>query len=244
MIFSFREVFCLGLFTSVAIVAQDLRHNFQYTPTEDENEFDNEKRIQVNSLDTLTASTATNFFVGGFRLTSEDGFALEACDLIVDQFESKTDCTCSLSTLHSSSVQFGCENKHTMCNPWDFCARPVYAGTVSLEDPVSSSNVCLKNLQNRQSQQKFGDLCVVVDHDRNEVATDEFDSTMKRCKAQIGRHHCNCTICGGGTGIRLDCSDSDIGLISTQCDGVSLVNTIKGQQNMVGGYFPSFQMQA
>jgi hypothetical protein len=229
MMISGRTVLCLGYMASVVATVHEFRHDFLYASTEDEYDFE---------IDVKAASTV---FVGGFQLTAEDDFSLEACNLIEVQFASKTDCACSTSLLQRSSVQFGCEHEHIFCNPWDICGRPVYAGTVGQESPASSSNFCLKNLRSRQEQNSFGDLCVTVDYDRNQEHVQGIDSTMKRCTAQLGRNKCGCTICGEGSGLRLDCSDTSSSLISTQCDKVSLVTTIKGNESLVRGYFPSFR---
>jgi hypothetical protein len=222
-------VLCFGYMAKAAALAGELRHDFISAATENEFEFGSELKESFSRV-----------FVGGFQLTAEEDFSEEACSQIEGQFASKTDCTCSVSFLHSSSVQFGCEHEHNVCNQWDICGRPVYAGTVGQESPSSSSSFCLKNLRSFQEQNTFGDLCVKVDYDRSQEFVDGDDSTIKRCTAQLGRKKCNCAVCGGGNGLRLDCSETSNSLTSTQCDKVSLVTTIKGNDNLVRGFFPSF----
>lgn len=226
-------VLCLGYryMATVAASNHEFRRDFLYAATE--NEFEFESEVQEESLSTV--------FVGGFQLAAEEDFSEEACNQIEGQYSSKTVCTCSVSVLHSSSVQFGCEHEHNFCNPWDICGRPVYAGTVGQEKPSSSSSVCLKNFRSLQEQNSFGDLCVTVAYDRSQEYVDGGALTIERCTAQLGRNKCGCTVCGEGTGLRLDCSETSNSLKSTQCDKVSLVTTIKGNDTLVRGYFPSFR---
>jgi hypothetical protein len=222
-------VLYLGYMATAAASSHEFRHDFLYAATENEFEFVSDVKEAVSKV-----------YVGGFQLTVEDESSEEACSQIEGQFASKTDCTCSASTLHSSSVQFGCEQKHNVCNPWDICGRPVYAGIVDQETPSSSSSFCVKNLRSLREQNTFGDLCVTVNFDQSQEYVDGAALILKRCTAQLGRTKCSCTVCGGGNGLRLDCSETSNSLTSTQCDKVSLVTTIKSD-NLVQGYFPSFQ---
>ena len=222
-------VLYLGFVSSTAANTHEFRHVSLFSATEDISEFESD------------AKESSRVFVGGFQLTEEDDFSLESCNQIEGQFESKTNCACSASLLRSNSVQFGCEHVHNFCNQWNICGKLVYAGTVEQESPASSSNFCIKNLRSLEEQNNFGDLCVTVEYDRNQKSVDESSRAVNRCNAQLGRNKCSCTTCGDGDGLRLDCSDTDSSLISTQCDKVSLVTTIKGKENAVRGYFPSFR---
>lgn len=179
-------------------------------------------------------SEGKNLHVGDFKLDAGEGFALSSCSLIEGQFRYPTACTCSISMLHSSAVNFGCQPQDVSCNEWQVCSRPVYTGTVSLESPVMTSNFCLKDLHILGEERRFGDLCVLVEHGRGEAVN------LKKCRAQIGAKKCDCNICNDGAGIRLDCSGVDQSLVSTQCDDISLILGIQGASDSIDEFLPSF----
>jgi hypothetical protein len=238
MLLATKSFLVLGLHVAISLsFAKELRHESQFASTENEFEFDYSTKI-VRAKESESTSTGSTLFVGGFKLATEDDFVRDACDHIEDQFQTRTDCTCNLSLLQNSTVQYGCRNKHRTCNQQEFCARSVYTGTVSLESPVFLSDFCLKDLQKHANV--YGNLCVAVDYDSKALGEDNI-SKIKGCRAQIGKRKCTCTICGGGSGIRLDCSDIEDSLISTRCDDVSVVTKIMQQDQKVGGYFPSFE---
>ena len=226
------KVIFLGVFLPLSL-SQELRHSSMYTSTENEFEFDFDKGAQIQESD--SALTAKTLFVGGFQLEVGDEFTSKACDLIEDQFLLHTDCACNLSTLNSSMVQFGCKNKHLSCNEQDYCAQSVYTGTVGYETTGThiSTDFCLNNLQ--KDGINFGNLCVAIDG-----STVDNNLRIKRCRAQIGKRKCDCTVCGDGGGIRVDCTDIDSRLISRNCDVIDIVTNIEQQDRKVAGIFPSF----
>jgi hypothetical protein len=179
--------------------------------------------------------------VGGFRLDGEPSFASTACSLIEGQFHSpeslsSTECTCTLSAMHSSAVKFGCEQSEVMCNKdkdrseKKVCARLVHTGTVSLENPVLSSDVCLKDL--RISGKKQGDLCLSLEYEKRD--------TLKKCRARIGDRNCQCSVCDDGMGVRLDCSSVDPSLVSPHCDEISVITSVLGEVSSIQHYLPTF----
>jgi hypothetical protein len=179
--------------------------------------------------------------VGGFRLDREPSFASSACSLIEGQFRllessSSTECTCTLSSLHSSAVKFGCEQSEVMCNDdkdrseKKVCARLVHTGTVSLENPVLSSDVCLKDL--RIQGKKQGDLCLSLEYEKRD--------SLKKCRARIGDRNCQCSICDDGMGVRLDCSSVDPSLVSPHCDEISVITSVLGEASSIQHYLPTF----
>jgi hypothetical protein len=230
-----RTAVVAALFLWSATTAQEERgldYDSAMYGTEDELEL---TRV-IEPDTTKTSASAATPFVGHFRVSAEQGFALTACDLIEEQFVSKTVCTCSISMVKSSTVSFGCEHQDLSCNKSHFCGRPVYTGTVSLDSPVFRSNFCLKNFHIRGQHQGFGDLCVSVDQSREA-------GLLGNCRAQLGTTKCKCSLCNGVDGIRLDCSDTDQSLISTTCDSIGLVTGIKGEVASVVGFLPSFAKQ-
>ena len=222
-------VFLLGFSLHLSF-ALELRHASAYTSTENEFEFDYSKEIRIKESD--SGKVSKTLFVGGFQLDTGDDFTRDACDHIEDQFILRTDCTCNLSMLHSSSVQFGCKNKHSICNEEEYCANPVYTGTLGHETSLISTDFCLNNLQ--KDGNYIGNLCFAIDG-----FTKETDLIIRRCMAQIGKSKCDCTVCGEGGGVRVDCTNIDSRLMSKSCDVVSIVTTIN-QDRKVSGFFPSF----
>jgi hypothetical protein len=175
--------------------------------------------------------------VGGFSLDREPSFASSACSLIEGQFPlSSTECTCTLSSLHSSAVKFGCEQSEVMCNKdkdrseKKVCARLVHTGTVSLENPVLSSDVCLKDL--RIQGKKRGDLCLSLEYEKRDA--------LKKCRARIGDRNCQCNVCDDGMGVRLDCSSVDPSLVSPHCDEISVITSVLGEASSIQHYLPTF----
>ena len=230
--FPFRiSVTCLGFLLPLSL-SHELRHASEYTSTENEFEVDFDKEARVKASE--STMTRTTLFVGGFQLAVEDDFTREACNLIEDQFLSRTDCTCNLSMLHSATVQFGCKHTDFICNQQEYCAQPVYTGAVGYETTVLSSDFCLNNLQ--KDSKNFGNLCVAID------GSVDTNITIRRCLAKIGKRKCDCNICGDGSGLRVDCTDIDSRLISRNCDVVNIVTNIKEGDQKVAGFFPSFML--
>jgi hypothetical protein len=211
--------------------SKELRHASMYTSTENEFELDFRKDFRIKEQDSNLVTK--QLFVGGFQLSTGDEFTNEACNLIEDQFMLRSDCTCNLSMLHTSSVQFGCKNKHLICNEEEYCAKPVYTGTLGYETSLISSDFCLNNLQ--KGGKNFGNLCVAIDG-----STTDTKLIIERCLAQVGKRKCDCAICGEGGGVRVDCTDIDSRLISKHCDAVNIVTNINQQDRKVAGFFPSF----
>jgi hypothetical protein len=217
-----------AVFLWTASTAQELRHKIKIKyETENELEF-----ASVVEQKVATTSDGTSLVVGDFHFNAEQGFALTACDMIEGQFMSNTVCTCSLSKVQSSIVHFGCEHEDVSCNKLQVCGKLAYTGTVGLERPVSTSDFCLKDLHILGEQRSFGDLCVSVDQG--------YDSGRQKCRAQIGKAKCTCSICDGGYGIRMDCSNADASLVSTRCDEISSVRAIEGEIDTVFDFLPSF----
>lgn len=228
---SILKVLFLWSATSAQVLSQDsrdLNYNHAYGT---ENEFEFTKRIVVKPQ--TKKRTGPRLIVGDFKLDVQQGFALSACDLIESQFRLPMTCTCGLSMIHSSAVNYGCELQKQSCSKWQVCARSAYTGTVSLGSPVLTSDFCLKDLHFLGVDLSYGDLCVSVDHGRGEPG-------VKKCSAQIGGKTCSCRSCNGGSGIRLDCSGVYEGLVSTGCDDISLVRAIQGESASVGVFLPTF----
>ena len=225
-LYHFANVIWIGMLLPVAVSKE---HTSKYTSTEDANELDFSKDARVKE------STST-LFVGGFQLAVEDESTREACDLIEDQFILRTDCSCNRSILQSSRVEFGCKNKLFVCDQQEYCAQPVYTGTVGFESPRFSADFCLNNLQ--KDGEHFGNLCIAIDG-----STIGTDTKIKRCLAQVGKTKCDCAICGEGSGVQVDCTDVDSRLISRNCDVVNIpvVAEVKQQKRKVSGFFPSFE---
>lgn len=232
MLHHHTAVLFLGFFVPLSF-SQELRHSSFYTSTENEFELEFSKEARIKESE--SGIVPRTLFVGGFQLAIGDEFTREACDLIEGQFMLRTDCTCNLSMLHSSSVQFGCKNKHVTCNEGGFCAKPVYTGTLGYETSLISSDFCLNNLQ--KDGKYFGNLCVAVDGSTTDGGT---NLIIRRCIAQVGKSKCDCTICGDGGGVRVDCTDIDRSLVSRNCDMVNIVTNIKQQDRKVEGFFASF----
>jgi hypothetical protein len=220
----------LGLYLPLSL-SRELRHTSIYTSTENEFELEFSKEGRIKASESVV-DTKT-LFVGGFQLATGDEFTGEACGLIEDQFVLRTDCTCSLSTLHSSTVQFGCKNENLICNEKEYCAQPVYTGILGYEKSRISTDFCLNNLQ--RDGKTFGNLCVAIDG-----LTRDTNLIIRRCLAQVGKQKCDCTICGEGGGLRVDCTNIDSRLISRRCDAVNIVTNITQQDQHVTGFFPSF----
>jgi hypothetical protein len=204
-----------------------------YSSTENEFELEFSKEGRIKVTDTGAGTIGKTLFVGGFQLATDDESTQEVCGMIEDQFILRTDCTCSLSTLHNASVQFGCKNKHLICNNEEYCAKPVYTGLLGYENSRFSTDFCLNNLQ--RNGKHFGNLCVAIDG-----LTTDSNLIIRRCLAQVGKRKCDCTICGGGGGLRVDCTGIDSRLLSRRCDAVNIVTNINQQDRNVTGFFPSF----
>lgn len=192
--------------------------------------------------------------VGGFHLEVEQGFVSSSCSRIEEQFQSSPDvtCTCSTSHLHGSAVQFACMNVEPVCystttsnhdnnkqqtedddddDGHTLCARPVHTGTVRLDAPLLSSDLCLKDLQvDGVKLRGLGDLCVSVTYEKANAVT---------CRARVGSHKCACTLCNDGNGFQLDCPSLVGGSTtsSTQCNKARWVSSIAGDKNSIPDVF-------
>lgn len=227
-----RTAAVAALFVWSATTAQEERSLSLKTIYGTEDEF--ELTSVVKARDKAKPDAATKLYVGHFRANANPGFALTACGLIEEQFVSDTVCTCSISKVKSSDVRFGCQHRDILCNQWNVCGRPVYTGTVSLDSPVYKSNFCLKSYHVLGEKQAFGDLCVSVNQGR-EVGL------PGNCRAQLGTTKCKCSLCNGGDGILLDCSQINNSFVSTVCNEIGLVTGINGKNASVVDFLPSFR---
>ena len=217
--------------TEVRPSQRDLKPKPKYG-TEDENEFVRVVEPRPVVVGKVTVKSMRPH-VGDFELNVDQNFPEIACGHIEGQFRSLTSCVCSLSMMHSSAVRFGCQHHDVSCNQWQVCARHEYVGAVSLDSPVLSSELCLRDLRILGEDQSVGDLCLSVNHDRDGLG-------VKTCMARIGGKKCSCAPCDGGSGIRLDCSSRHESLLSTKCDSINLVSAIKGERVTLNDFLPTF----
>jgi len=178
---------------------------------------------------------------GSFHL-DQVGFARSACDLIEEQFESTTECLCSLDEHHISSVNYGCRHSSSVICHGAVCGVPSYTGTLSLEQgAIGSHNFCLNALH--VGLVRVGNLCVSVTTAAAHPDSGGGGGVLKKCKASMDGRMCHkCQPCNGGTGIELDCSRHGTNAKSTTCDAVGLVSAIKGQPDSIAPFVPSFRI--
>lgn len=142
--------------------------------------------------------------IAEISLTDGPADLRDFCTVLQRSFESNVRCDCFGSTQTFLSVS--CEYLEPVCHE-DTCGRPILGITI-VDGRVFSSTTCMQDYV-RRGTEVLGDTCIAV------TACEDPKKGLCECMASYRSDVCRtCEVCGGGKGLRLDCTNVDVNAMS------------------------------